>query len=52
MNLNAEFSALSSYGDQLSGLRMGPTMLLGFGLLLLGLFLLVLAYIVVRRSAE
>jgi hypothetical protein len=52
MNLNAEFSALLAYGHQLSGLRLGPAVLLGFGLLLLGVFLLVLAVVVARRSAE
>lgn len=52
MNLNAEFSALGAYGDQLTALRLSPTVLLGFALLLLGVGLLVLAVVLVRRSAE
>lgn len=52
MNLIVELPALLAHGQQLTGARVGPAMLLGVGLLMLGLFLLVLAWVVARRSAE
>jgi uncharacterized membrane protein len=51
MNLIGEFPALLAHGQQLT-VRASPPFILGVGLLLLGIVMLVVAFILARRSAE
>ncbi|GAA1383787.1 hypothetical protein [Catellatospora chokoriensis] len=52
MNLIGEFVALSAHGRQQLAVQTSPPFLLGVGLLLLGVVLLVVAFLLARRSAE
>jgi hypothetical protein len=51
MNLFREFPALVAHGQQLT-VRSSSPFLLGVGLLVLGVALLVAAWLLARRSAE
>ncbi len=52
MNLIGEFFALSAHSRQQLTVQSSPPFLLGVGLLLLGVVLLVVAFVLARRSAE
>ncbi|GAB4060273.1 hypothetical protein [Catellatospora paridis] len=52
MNLIGEFIALSAHSRQQLTVQTSPPFLLGVGLLLLGVVLLVVAFVLARRSAE